>query len=102
MIVTFLIAALFSFIGSIPPGTLNLTILQLGLEKRISIAWRFALAAVVVEYPYAWLAVKFEKLILSSPVITDNFKLIAACVMTALGAFNIFGRQQTHETASAL
>ncbi len=90
----FLLAFLFSFLGSIPPGTLNLTILQLGVEKKTSIAWRFALAAALIEYPYAWLAVSFESFITSSPVILDNFKLISAIAMILLGIFNIWSAQK--------
>jgi threonine/homoserine/homoserine lactone efflux protein len=89
ILLNFVVAFAFSFIGTIPPGTLNLTILQLGLENRISIAWRFGLAAALVEYPYAWLAVKFEQLITSSPVFEENAQLITAIVMTLLGAFNL-------------
>ena len=85
----FLMAFIFSFLGSIPPGTLNLTVLQLGLEKKTNIALRFAVAAALIEYPYAWLAVACENLITSSPVILDNFKLISAVVMILLGILNI-------------
>ena len=82
---TFLMAFAFSFLGSIPPGTLNLTILRLGIEHKMSIAWRFAIAAALVEYPYAWLALLFEDWLTSSPVIVNNFKLISAVVMITLG-----------------
>lgn len=90
----FLFAFLFSFLGSIPPGTLNLTVLQLGIEKKMNIAWRFAIAAALIEYPYAWLAVTFEGWITSSPVILDNFKLISAIVMIFLGVVNIWSAQK--------
>jgi threonine/homoserine/homoserine lactone efflux protein len=86
----FLIACIFSFIGSIPPGTLNVTILQLGLNQKLKIAWRFALAAALVEYPYAWLAVVFESYITSSTGIIDNFKLISSLVMVVVGVFNLW------------
>ncbi len=85
----FLMGFFFSFIGSIPPGTLNITVLQLGLEKKITIALRFALAVSIIEYPYAWMGVHFEYLISSSPLVVENFQLIAAVVMTALGIFNL-------------
>ncbi len=85
----FSLGFIFSFIGSIPPGTLNLTVLQLGLEKRVGTALRFALAVAIVEYPYAWIGVHFEYLISSSPVIVQNFELIAAIVMVSLGIFNL-------------
>jgi threonine/homoserine/homoserine lactone efflux protein len=86
----FLFAFVFSFLGSIPPGTLNLTVLQLGLEKKINIAWRFAVASALIEYPYAWLAVTFESYITSSPVILNNFKLISAVVMIVFGGLNLW------------
>jgi len=86
----FLFAFVFSFIGSIPPGTINLTALQLGLEHKTKIALRLSFAAAIVEYVYAWLAVIFENLITSSPVILENFKLIAALVMLVFGILNIW------------
>ncbi|HEY9047574.1 MAG TPA: LysE family transporter [Ohtaekwangia sp.] len=85
LIVTFSLAFFFSFIGSIPPGTINLTIVQMGLENRMNIAWRFAIASALIEYPYAWLAVAFEKWITSAPVILENLQLLTAVVMIALG-----------------
>lgn len=86
----FLMGFIFSFIGSIPPGSLNLTVLQLSLEKKISIALRFALAVSIIEYPYTWIGVHFQYLISSSPVVVENFQLIAAIVMTALGIYNLW------------
>lgn len=88
---TFLIAFIFSFLGSIPPGTLNLTMFRLGLEHNIHIAWRFALGAALVEYPYAWLALLFEDWITSSPAVINNFKLISAIVMITLGFLALRG-----------
>ncbi len=89
-ITAFLLSLSFSFIGTIPPGTLNLSIIQLGLDKKITTAWRFGIAASIVEYPYAWLAVKFEDLITSSPVITDNIQLITAIIMLSVGALTLW------------
>jgi threonine/homoserine/homoserine lactone efflux protein len=89
VITNFCVAFIISFIGTIPPGSLNLIILQLGFQKKIGVAWRFALAACLVEYPYAWIAVKFEELITSSPLIVKNIDLVAAIVMTCLGAFSL-------------
>jgi threonine/homoserine/homoserine lactone efflux protein len=89
-ITSFLLSLSFSFIGTIPPGTLNLSIIQLGLDKKINTAWRFGIAASIVEYPYAWLAVKFEHLITSSPIITDNIQLITAVVMLTVGALTLW------------
>lgn len=91
----FLVAIVFSFLGSIPPGTLNLTVIQLGIEKKMNLAWRFAIAAALIEYPYAWIAVAFEGWITSSPVIMSNFKLISAVVLILLGGLNIASSQRS-------
>ncbi len=86
----FLVGLLFSFLGSIPPGTLNVSVLQLGLQKKVATALRFALAVSIIEYPYAWLAVEFESWLTSSPLIIENFQLITAVAMTSLGAFTLW------------
>jgi threonine/homoserine/homoserine lactone efflux protein len=84
------IGAVFSFLGSIPPGTLNICVLQLGLEGNIKTALRFALAVSIIEYPYTWIATSFEDWIASTPMIILNFQLITAIVMTALGIFTLW------------
>lgn len=89
LLLTFLAGFALSGLGSIPPGSLNLSIIQLGLEHRINVAWRFALAAAIIEYPYAWLAIGFEELINRSPAITANIELISAAVLIGLGIVNL-------------
>lgn len=104
MVATFIIAFFFSFIGSIPPGSLNLSVIQLSLDNKLSAAIRFALAAAIIEFPYAFIAVKFEGLITSSPLVLNNFKLIAAIVMLALGIANIatYSKNSTSKTLDKL
>lgn len=88
--INFLLGFFFSFIGSIPPGTINLTCVQLGLEKKIGIAWRFSIVCSIMEYPYAWIAVEFAEWITSSPVVVENMQLITAIVMTVLGVLTLW------------
>jgi threonine/homoserine/homoserine lactone efflux protein len=85
----FLISFLFSFAGSCTPGTINLSAVQLGLEKKTKLVWQLALAAAVMEYFYSWLAVTFEKWITSNPLVVENFELVAAIVMTTLGILSL-------------
>jgi threonine/homoserine/homoserine lactone efflux protein len=98
----FLVGFFFSFIGSIPPGTINLTIVQLGLEKKLAIALRFAIAASVMEYPYAWIAVEFAEMITTSPVLVENMQLITAIVMTVLGVLTLWSSSRPTKLASAI
>jgi threonine/homoserine/homoserine lactone efflux protein len=97
IIQVFLIGLIFSFLGSIPPGTLNLAVLQLGMEHKIKTAIRFSLAVAIVEYPYAWIAVVFEDWVTSSPLIIDNFQLITAVVMIVIGAFTLWSARKPSE-----
>ena len=97
IIQVFFVGRIISFIGSIPPGTLNLAVLQLGMEQKIKTALRFALAVSIIEYPYAWIAVVFEDWVTASPVIVDNFQLITAIVMIAIGVFSIWSARKPSE-----
>jgi len=87
--VNFFFSFFFSIAGSLTPGTINLSAVQLGLDKKVILAWRLALAAACMEYIYAWLAVKFEGYITSNPLIVKNFHLIAAVVMLTLGILTL-------------
>jgi threonine/homoserine/homoserine lactone efflux protein len=88
--INFILAFFFSFIGTIPPGTINLTCIQLGLEKKMNVAWRFSITAAVMEYPYAWIAVEFAEWITSSPVVVENMQLITAVAMTVIGLLTLW------------
>lgn len=83
-----------SFVGSIPPGTLNILVLQLGLENKFKTALRFAIAVAIIEYPYAWIAVEFERIIMASTAIQQNFKLIGASVMLLLGILGLWSARK--------
>ncbi len=79
----------FSFIGSIPPGTINLSVIQLGLKNKLWASFRMAFAAAFIEFFYAALAIKFQLYITSNPAIKNNFQLISALVLLLLGAINL-------------
>ncbi len=90
----FFVGLIFSFLGSVPPGTLNMSVLQLGLEKKTWTALRFALAVSIIEYPQTWIGVQFEYWITSSPQIIRSFQLITALVMIVLGILNVASAQK--------
>jgi threonine/homoserine/homoserine lactone efflux protein len=89
VITTFGIAFCLSFVGTIPPGTISLTVVGLGLKRRINAAWRMALAAALIEYPYAWIAVAFQGFLVQSLEFTHHFHLYSGLVMVLLGVFSL-------------
>jgi threonine/homoserine/homoserine lactone efflux protein len=95
ILINFSLAFSLSFVGSIPPGTINLTLLQLGLQNKIKTAFKFALAACAIDYPYAWIAVKFEKLIMNSAYINENLHILASLVMIILGIISVWPVSKT-------
>jgi threonine/homoserine/homoserine lactone efflux protein len=94
---TFVIAFFFSFVGTIPPGTLNLTIIRLGLDHQINIAWRMAFGAALIEYPYAWIAIEFQEYMARSSPAIHHLKLSTALVMICFGVFNLWSAARPSE-----
>ena len=85
----FMVGLIFSFLGSIPPGTINLSVMQLGLKKQMQGALLFTLAAVLVEFVYASMAVKFQMFLTTNTSLTENFQILSALAMLVLGIFNL-------------
>ncbi|MGL1885379.1 MAG: LysE family transporter [Reichenbachiella sp.] len=84
-----MIAFAVSFVGSIPPGTINLTVLQLAMQGRKSAALSFGLAAAIVEYGYAAIAIRFQIYLMQSADINFWFKLVSGSVLLLLGIYNL-------------
>lgn len=74
-----------SIAGSLTPGTINLSVLQSGLDGQVRMGRRMALAAGIMEYIYAWIAIHFESWISESIGVFSWFKLLAATVLIVLG-----------------
>ncbi len=102
LLTPFLVGFFFSFIGSIPPGSINLSVLQLSLQGYFNAALRFALASMLVEYVYAYIAIRFELLITSSQLVQDNFHLISASVLIVLGVLNLVSAKKKGKVPSKL
>jgi len=89
MIQSLVVGFVFSFLGSIPPGTINLSVLQLGLKNQMLGVLFFSLAAVAVEFVYASLAVEFQLFLIENTSLTENLQIISALAMIALGVIHL-------------
>ncbi|MEQ8714447.1 MAG: LysE family transporter [Cyclobacteriaceae bacterium] len=94
-----------SYLGSIPPGTLNLTVIQLGIKEQHSAALNFAFASALVEFFYAGIAVKAQLYLTSNPAISGYFQLVTGCLLLVIGLINLLyrrkGRADTSKDVSA-
>jgi len=85
----FFIGLLFSFLGSIPPGTINITTVQYAVSNKKQAAISFALAAALTEYLYAGIAVRFQMYLSESIFISAYFQIISGTVLILLGIVNL-------------
>src|SRR6218665_3280300 len=74
----FFFSAVFSFMGSAPPGVLNMYAFQLGLQKKKTAAVRFALAVGISEFIFAWIALRCAHWIVSVPAVARYFHYMPA------------------------
>lgn len=88
----FLISGLISFFGTIPPATINVTVLQLALKDRAKQAIALALGAALIDSIYAGLSVKIAAYLEQHLAFSNFFFLIAALVLLALGAISWSGK----------
>lgn len=89
LLTCFFVGLFFSFIGSIPPGTINITTMQYAISNKKAAAISFASAAALTEYLYAGLAVKFQMYLTENTSFSDNFRIVSGVVLIVLGILNL-------------
>ncbi|MEO9805693.1 MAG: LysE family transporter [Reichenbachiella sp.] len=92
LMILFGIAFFFSFIGSIPPGSINITTLQYALQGKKKAALSFAFASGLTEYLYAGIAVRFQIYLTTDTNISQYFQVISGSVLLILGIINLLKR----------
>ena len=85
----FLFSYVISLLGTIPPATINITVMQLSLTKRAKSALFLSLGAVIFDTLYGALAVKIQQYLAEQIEFTNYFYLIAAIVLAVLGVISI-------------
>ena len=95
----FLISGLISFLGTIPPATINVTVLQLSIKSRIRQAWGLALGATIIDCTYASLSVQVASYLEQHVEFSNYFLLIAAIVLLFLGTISVFSKINTEVKA---
>ncbi|RCR69659.1 LysE family transporter [Larkinella punicea] len=75
----FVVGWVVSFLGSLPPGVLNLTIVRVSLRQGLRAALEFALACTLIEFLYGYIAVWLTEQIAPFAffkLLTDGFTLL--------------------------
>jgi threonine/homoserine/homoserine lactone efflux protein len=78
-----------SLLGTIPPATINITVVQLSIKSKVKSAVLLSLGAVLIDTVYAGLAVSVQIYLAEQLEFTNYFYLIAALVLLVLGIASI-------------
>ncbi len=98
----FLITFFISFIGSIHPGPLNLSVIQTTLQKGLVAALLMALGGVISEIIYGYLAVEGVMIFEKYPVIFNLMQWVVMPILLGLGIQQIIvSRQPKREIISS-
>ncbi len=96
----FIIAFVVSYLGSIPPGTINITSMQLSVQNHRRAAFFFALAASIAEFAYAGVTVRLQLFLSEKPFFTEYCQIITALAMLALGVANLLTKTNSQSLLS--
>lgn len=91
----FFVAFAVSYVGSVPPGSINVSVMQLSVKGQKSAAWALAFGAVLIELVYAGTAVAFLQLLMESEQIFFILKLITGMGLLTLGIINLLNQKET-------
>lgn len=92
---TLLIAFMVSYVGSIPPGTINVSVMQLSIIKKHRAALFLGIAASSVEFIYAGITVQFHLLLERNDQIASYFQIVTSLALVGLGIANIFSKSSS-------
>ncbi|WP_020602781.1 LysE family translocator [Spirosoma spitsbergense] len=87
IISTFLAGLLVSFLGTLPPGVLNVTVTRITLQQGRKAAFWFVLACGLVEWGYSYLAVRLTQLVVENGVIRYLTDGLTAVVLLIMGIY---------------
>ncbi len=92
IIQTLIVSFVVSYIGSIPPGTINVSVMQLSIQRKHRAAIFLAFAASAVEFIYAGITVQFHIFLNTNETLADYFRIITSIALIGLGLWNIFSK----------
>lgn len=89
-IVVFFLAFGISFLGSIPPGSINISVMQLSIQQQRGAALSLALGAVLIESIYAGISLSFLQLLSEKELLYQILMWITGLGLMILGMINFF------------
>jgi threonine/homoserine/homoserine lactone efflux protein len=102
LLVNFLAGAIVSFLGSLPVGILNVSIVQISLQKGLKGALSFAFACAIIELGYSYIAVRMTRALLDFAVYKYPIQLFSMAVFLVAGIYYIRKKSSGQEAQHRL
>ena len=83
----FAFAVLFSFVGVLPPGIVNMTVANYSVKKSLKKARKFINGAILIVFIQSILGFYFATFLESHPQVMQNLKLVGSLVFILLTLF---------------
>jgi threonine/homoserine/homoserine lactone efflux protein len=93
----FLITFIISFLGSIHPGPLNLSVIQITLRKNISLGLLMALGGVIPEIIYGYLAVEGVMIFEKYPFVFEMMKWAVVPILLVMGYLALTKKKKNND-----
>ena len=97
---SFFLAFAISYIGSIPPGVLNLTVIDISMRRAMRHAFAFSLAAALIEFIQGFIALKFSDYLSVNPQIDFYIQIFVIPVFLGLGIYYLLQKEPPAHEAS--
>lgn len=93
---SFFLAFVISYLGSIPPGVLNLTVVDISMRRALRPAFAFSLAAALIEFIQGLIALKFSEYLSMNPQIDFYIQVFVIPVFLGLGIYYLLQKTDTN------
>ncbi|MEM8567526.1 MAG: LysE family transporter [Bacteroidota bacterium] len=90
ILLAFGIALLISAVGTLPPATINIAVLQLTIRKRRKIALQLAIGAATIDLIYTIISLNISEYLTQRESLIGLFQLITSILFIVLGLASIF------------
>ena len=91
----FIAGFIVSFLGTLPIGVLNVTIMEVSLKKGMQSAIYFAMACALVELFYSYISVQLTRSIADFPALGTITESVASITLFVMGIFYIRKQQNS-------
>ncbi|MEM9987562.1 MAG: hypothetical protein AAF804_20925, partial [Bacteroidota bacterium] len=91
LMLLFFIGLALSYLGSMPPGLINLTVTQLAFNRGLTSAFWASVGAALVEGVQAWIAISFSSLFEAHADWQFRFRIAATLIFLALAGYLALG-----------